>query len=217
MTADRRVTARSAAQWRSDDEVWLDHVSLRPSDAEWLSGVRQLTLRAVKVPPGLLAALPRLQWLDIRGGSGASIDAVDECSNLRYLAVNQVRGVHDLSALGRQSNLRLLSLYGLPQVRELPSLAELVHLKRAEIGSMKGLSGLGPVLEAPFLEELQLMKAVGLSDTDPEAIAAHPSMRAFEWFALGGVPDSTWVPVMDRVGLPRAGAALASEWFDRNP
>lgn len=197
--------------------VWLDHVRLQPADAEWLSEVRRLTLWAVKVPPGLLAALPRLQWLDIRGGSGVSIEVVDECANLTYLAVNQIRGVHDLSALGRQSNLRLLSLYGLPQVHELPSLAELVHLRRVEIGSMKGLSGLGPVLEAPFLEEVLLMKAVGLSDTDPEAIAAHPSMRAFEWSALGGVPDATWVPVMDRVGLPSATVMHASDWFDRNP
>ncbi|MEF3405081.1 hypothetical protein [Agromyces sp. CCNWLW203] len=170
----------------------------------------------MKVPTGLLAALPRLQWLDIRGGSGASIDTVDGCTSLTYLAVNQIRGVNDLSALGRQTNLRLLSLYGLPQVREVPSLAELTHLERVEIGSMKGLSGLRPVLEAPFLEELVLMNAVGLSGTDPEAIAAHPTMRAFEWFAED-VPDSTWVPVMDRVGLPRARAMTASDWFDRNP
>jgi hypothetical protein len=196
--------------------VWLDHVSLRPSDAEWLFEVRRLTLWAVKVPSGLLAALPRLQRLDIRGGSGTSIAAVDGCTSLNYLAVNQIRGVNDLSALGRQVNLRLLSLYGLPQVRSLPSLAELVHLRRVELGSMKGLSGVGPVLEAPLLEEVVFMNEVGLSEADPEAMAAHPSMRAFEWFAED-VPDATWVPVMDRVGLPRARAMPASDWFDRNP
>lgn len=42
---------------------------------------------------------------------------------------------------------------------------------------MKRLAGLGPLLEAPYLEELLLSKAVSLSSTDPEAIAAHPSIR----------------------------------------
>lgn len=81
---------------------------------------------------------------------------------------------------------------------------------------MKGLSGLGPVLEAPCLEELLLMRFVALSGTDPEAIAAHPSIRAFEWFAED-VPDKTWVPVVDRVARPRARAMSASDWFDQNP
>jgi len=81
---------------------------------------------------------------------------------------------------------------------------------------MKGLSGLGPLLEAPRLEELLLMGPVALSSTDPEAIAAHPTIRAFEWFAED-VPDKTWIPVVDRVGRPKAQPREASDWFDRNP
>ena len=70
---------------------------------------------------------------------------------------------------------------------------------------MKGLSGLGPFLEAPYLEELLLTRAVALSGTDPEAIAAHPRIRAFEWFAAD-VPNKTWIAVVDRVGRPKARA-----------
>ena len=196
--------------------MWIDHTSLVPSDVEWLSGVRRLTLWAVKTPEGLLPSLPQLQWLDIRGGSGTSIEVVNGCLKLTYLAVNQVRGMNDLAALSAQTNLRLLSLYGLPQVRTLPSFANLLHLKRLEIGSMKGLAGLGPLLEAPYLEELLLFKAVALSSTDPEAIAAHPSIRAFDWFAED-VPVKTWAPIVDRVGRPKARALSASDWFDQNP
>lgn len=214
--APQRISAQSAARWRSEHEVVIDHASLDLRDAEWLSSVRRLTLWAVKIPSGLLASLPQLEWLDLRGGSGASIDVVNGCSKLTYLAVNQIRGLHDLSALSAQINLRLLSLYGLPQVRTLPSLANLLHLKRLEIGSMKGLAGLGPLLEAPCLEELLLSKAVALSSTDPEAIAAHRSIRAFDWFAED-VPDKTWAPVVDRVGRPKARALSASDWFDQNP
>jgi hypothetical protein len=212
----QRISAQSAARWRSEHEVVIDHASLDLRDAEWLSKVRRLTLWAVKIPSGLLASLPQLEWLDLRGGSGASIDLVNGCSKLTCLAVNQIRGLHDLSALSGQINLRMLSLYGLPQVRTLPSLANLLHLKRLEIGSMKGLAGLGPLLEAPYLEELLLSKAVALSSADPEAIAAHPSIRAFDWFAED-VPDKTWAPVVDRVGRPKARALNASDWFDQNP
>jgi hypothetical protein len=196
--------------------VWLDHTSLVPSDVEWLSGVRRLTLWAVKTPEGLLPSLPQLQWLDIRGGSGTSPEVVNGCSKLTYLAVNRIRGMHDLSALSAQTSLRLLSLYGLSQVRTLPSLANLRHLKRLEIGSMKGLAGLGPFLEAPYLEELLLSKAVALSTTDPGEIAAHPSIQAFDWFAED-VPVKTWASIVDRVGRPKARALSASHWFDQNP
>lgn len=124
--------------------------------------------------------------------------------------------LHDTSALGGQASLRLLSLYGLPEVRSLPSLAGLVHLKRLEIGSMKGLSGLGPLLDAPRLQELLLIREVALSSTDPAAIAAHPTIRAFEWFAED-VPDKTWVPVVDQVRRPKVKPMEASAWFARNP
>ncbi|MCW1250546.1 hypothetical protein ODZ83_10230 [Acaricomes phytoseiuli] len=213
--AAQQSSAQSAAKWRSEHHVWIDHSSLKLSDAEWLSGVRRLTLWAVKIPEGLLPSLSQLEWLDIRGGSGTSIDVVNGCQNLTYLAVNQIRGLHDLSALGAQTNLRLLSLYGLPQVRTLPSLANLLHLKRLEIGSMKGFTGLGPLLEAPYLEELLRSKAVALTSTDPQAIAAHPSIQAFEWFA-GDVPVKTWAPIVDRIGRPKARALSASDWFDQN-
>ena len=196
--------------------MWIDHASLVPSDVEWLSGVRSLTLWAVKTPEGLLPSLPQLHWLDIRGGSGTSIDVVNGCSKLTYLAVNQVRGIHDLSALSVQTNLRLLSLYGLPHVRTLPSLANLRHLKRLEIGSMKGIDGLSPLLEAPHVEELLLSKAVALSSTDSEAIATHPAIRAFDWLAED-VPVKTWAPIIDRVGRPKTKALSASDWFDQNP
>lgn len=139
-----------------------------------------------------------------------------ECPAPDALGSKDPRGLVVVSAAAAVTSLRLLSLYGLPQVRSLPSLASLVHLKRLEIGSMKGLSGLGPFLEAPCLEELLLSKAVALSNTDPAAIAAHPTIRAFEWFAED-VPDKTWVPVVDRVGRPKAKPMEASDWFARNP
>lgn len=208
-----RATAKSAARWSSNDTVRLDHAILAESDSEWLEPVRRLTLWAVKVPPGLFASLPSLEWLDVRGGSGASADFVKDCGRLRYLAINQVRGLRDLSSVGHVGNLELLSLYGLPQVRSLPSLAQLKRLRRIEVGSLKGIEELAPLLDAPGLEELLLARAVSLAPTDPARIAEHPTLAAFDWFAED-VPTKTWVPVVERVGKPKARAMNPEQWFD---
>ncbi|MGM7777432.1 hypothetical protein ACSVHC_15630 [Arthrobacter sp. KNU-44] len=186
------------------------------SDAEWLSDARSLTLWAVDVPAGLLASLPQLEWLDIRGGSESSIDYISECTKLSYLQVNQVRGLSDLTVLNSLKSLRLLSLHGLPKVRQLPSFAPLVRLRRLEVGSMKGLSALAPALEAPALTELVLVRDVTLAPADPDSIRDHPALQAFTWFAED-VPDKTWAPVMERVGLPQARILQPDEWFERNP
>src|SRR3546814_14090915 len=87
-------------------------------------------------------------------------------SRLRYLAVNQVRGLADLSLVSEIRQLQLLSLYGLAKVAVLPSLATLSDLKRVELGQMKGISSIGPVLEAPALRELSLLKIVPVDRKD---------------------------------------------------
>ncbi|WP_251046231.1 hypothetical protein [Arthrobacter sp. ISL-85] len=142
------------------------------------------------------------------------MEYVTKCPNLSYLQVNQVRGLSDLSFLSRVKTLRFLSIYGLPKVEQLPSLAPLVHLRRLEVGSMKGLSELAPALEAPALRELVLTRAVPLASGDPDAIKDHPTLQAFTWFAED-VPNKTWVPVVEHVGLPQARILQPDEWFER--
>lgn len=208
-----RASARAAARWSSDDTVRLEHAVLADEDREWLQPVRRLTAWAVKVPPGFFGSLPSLERLDVRGGSGTSADFVDGCVHLRYLAINQVRGLRNLTQIGDLDSLELLTLYGLPQVRSLPSLTRLERLRRVEIGSMKGIDGLGPLLDAPGLEELILQRAVTLAPSDPARIADHPTLSAFEWFAED-VPDRTWVPVVERVGKPKARAMYPDDWFN---
>ena len=204
--------AADAARWRGDDEVWLDHATLADGDGEWLAPVRVLTLWAVKVPDGLLASLPNLVFLDLRGGSGTSVGHVAGCAGLRYLAVNQVRGLTDLSVVPTLTTLELLDLYGLPRVTEIPSLAPLGSLRRVVLGSMKGLRGLTGLPDAPALEELVLARAVGTAGDDAERLAAHPALARFYWFAED-VPDKVWVPFRDAVGLPPAASVLPRDWF----
>lgn len=200
-------------RWREGGALWLDHMTITEADVEWLGPVRRLTAWAVRFPPGLLAELPDLELLDLRGGSGTDVELVRGCESLRVLVVNQIRGVTDLSAIASLTGLQLLSLYGLPRVTHLPSAATLTALTRIELGSMKGLDGLGPVLQAPDLRELVLMRAVRLIDTDPVAIRDHPTLERFAWFAED-VPDKTWVPVRDTVGKPRVRPMHPEDWLD---
>ncbi|HET7820332.1 MAG TPA: hypothetical protein VFL10_02305, partial [Ornithinibacter sp.] len=208
--------ASEVAKWRSPHDVWIDHATLSDSDAEWLHDVRRLTLWAVQQPAGLLGRLPNLELLDIRGGSGPDIDAVGGCAALRVLVVNQVRGMRDLHSIESLEGLEFLSLYGLPQVADLPSAATLTGLVRVELGSMKGLSSIRPLLSAPGLEELQLQRAVRLSDDDVAAIADHPTLRRFGWFAED-IPVRVWQPVVAAVDLPAPEALRPEAWLDQRP
>lgn len=207
-------SAESSANWHSPDDVWLDHTTLRPEDCDWLASAKSVTLWAVKVPEGLLASLPNLVFLDVRGGSGTSPALAAGCFRLRGLVVNQVRGVTDLSVLPTLTSLELLDLYGLPRVTELPSMAPLSRLRRVQLGSMKGLIGLTGLLDAPVLEELTLSRAVSTDEHDAERLAAHPTLREFEWFGED-VPVRQWLPFRETVGKPKARAFGAREWFDQ--
>jgi hypothetical protein len=180
----------------------LNHVELIDEDAEWLAATERLSIWNVKVPLGLLACLEKLWWLDIRGGSALSLCALKGVENLQYLAINQVRGARDLSALADMSTLRYLDLYGLPKVTALPSFSSLLKLEHVSIGQLKGLHSLREILEAPNLRELQFIKRIDVGDDDVEAINTHPSLEQFGWFAED-VPVKVWRPVLERIRLPR--------------
>ncbi len=209
--ASKKKPAREVAQIRSD-EVWIDHAEIGDADAEWLGGVEWLTLWNVTVPQGFLAGLPKLWAVDWRGGSASDLAILDGCTRLRGLVVNQVRGLRDLSLLGSLTSLEFLSIYGLKQVESAPSLQALTRLQRLEVGMMRGLERIGPLLEAPAIEELYLHKWVNVTTDDVERLKHHPTLRSFDWWGVE-VPSSRWIPVLEAVGLPKANPVMPRDWF----
>ncbi len=208
-----RAPARQVARFRNDVDVWIDHAALADADLEWLAQVEKLTLWNVAMPAGFLASLSRLWWLDIRGGSAGKLDQPIGCGSLRYLCVNQVRGMRDLSAVAELSSLEYLQLYGLPQVACLPELATLTNLKRASIGQMAGLRSLSGLLAAPNLSELLLVRNVSVNATDVELLCNHSALSKFSWHAEDAVAIRIWEPIVNRVGLPEALSMHVGEWF----
>jgi hypothetical protein len=144
----------------------------------------------------------------------AIFDVVVGTNKLEYLAVNQVRGMRDLSVIRQLRRLRLIKLYGLPQVSALPSFKKLTELKRAELGLMPGLKSLKPLLEAPNLRELLFSKKMNVRPADVQRIIDHFSIKRFAWFAED-VPDKVWEPIVKKIGLPEAEPLHPEEWFWR--
>jgi hypothetical protein len=167
----------------------------------------------VRLPDGALGRLPNLLGLSIRGGSARDLSVVEGCSALICLDVNQVRGLHDLSALSHLRSLEFLSLYGLPRVKAIPSLRDHDRLVHVQLGSLKGLETIAGVAEAPHLGTLQLIRMVKLSDVDVDLLARHPTLRAFDWF-WEDVPQRVALPVVDRLAhLERATAMSPADWL----
>ncbi|NOU29499.1 MAG: hypothetical protein HOO96_16465 [Polyangiaceae bacterium] len=208
----KRSPAREKAQDRGNGVFWIDHATIVGTDRAWLEGAERMTLWNVVVPDGFLADLPKLWWLDLRGGTASDLRVARGCAHLRYLQVNQVRGLGDLGALSEHASLELLSLYGLAQVRTLPSLRSLTKLKRMQIGQMRNLPMLGAALDAPHLEELLLSKRVGVSESDLERINSHPAIKAFYW-NVEDVAASRFEPILARIALPSASVMHPEAWM----
>jgi hypothetical protein len=210
--AKKRPPTIEACKRRNNRVLWLDHVELLDEDLEWLSATERLTLWNVKIPAGLLARIKKLWWLDIRGGSASNLEVAKGAAKLKYLAVNLVRGMCDLSLVSQMTTLCYLNLYGLSKVTQLPSCAKLANLEHASVGQMRGLHSLRGLLQAPNLRELQLAKKINISETDVTEIIEHPNIEAFRWFAED-VPDKVWVPVVKRIALSELSPMHPEEWF----
>jgi hypothetical protein len=214
----KRKPAAAVIEDRGDGDFWIDHAVIKDDDFDRLRDAQQLTLWNVDVPAGFLARLPKLWWLDLRGGTAKNIGVAKGCKKLRYLQVNQLRGVTSLALVPSFKELSLLSLYGLPRVKSLPSLAPLKKLGRVEIGMMEGLGSLKPVLAAPKLKEIFLTKKVKVSKSDVAAIEKHKTLKRFGW-STEDVPVKVFEPVLVRLldegKLDDADAMFPDEWFDR--
>lgn len=210
--AAKLQSARDVAKPRAANGFWIDHATLHGEDFAWLADTERLTLWNVKIPAGFLSRLHKLWWLDIRGGTGADLAPILGASRLRYLAVNQIRGLSDLSGLAAFKELRLLSLYGLAQVTTVPSLKDLNALERLEVGQMKALPSIAPLLEAPRLKELLLIRNMSVPSPDVAAISSHPSLERFDWLAED-VPNKVWLPVVQSISLPKARSMHPEDWF----
>lgn len=131
---------------------------------------------------------------------------------LRYLAVNQVRGMRDLSLAAALTVLQYLDVYGLAQLTALPSFRSASKLEHVNLGQLRGLPSFAGVLDAPNLRELRLSRKMNVPASDVERVRNHPALQRFSWFAED-VPDKVWVPVVEAIALPSVPVQFPADWF----
>ncbi|MDX8354346.1 leucine-rich repeat domain-containing protein [Cognatiyoonia sp. IB215182] len=211
--ATKRPSAIDVAKWRSSVDVWIDHADIFSDDVARFEAVEKLTLWNVAYPVDLFARMPRLWWLDVRGGTVKNFQSLATAQGLRYLCINQIRGLEDLSDISSLKKLEYLSLYGLSKVETLPELSDLSSLRRVEVGQMKGLQSLDPIWKAQQLEEIQLMKEVPAGPDDLKPINNMPNLKAFSWVAID-VPAKRSRAINEGVSVPKARSLHATDWFE---
>jgi hypothetical protein len=128
---------------------------------EAISGLTQLydlTLRSITMPDlSLLLPLNGLRSLDLKLGGTRDLRLLPRIGELWYLELWMIRGLTDVTAVGKISSLRVLFLQALRQVEALPDFREASSLRRVRLETMKGLRDLRPLATAPALESVELI------------------------------------------------------------
>ncbi len=212
MATKKLQQAKDVAKHRENNAIWIDHAIVKESDIDWLKDVERLILWNVKLPSNFLAKLPNLWWLDIRGGSSKDLSLLTDCMNIRFFAINQVRGLLNIDEILNLSKVEYIKMYGLSKLVELPTFSKLKHLKRVDVGQMKELLSIKGILAAPMIEELLLIKKIGIQTSDVLQINNLTSLKQFDWIAVD-VPMKVSKPVKDAIELPKTKSIHPEEWF----
>jgi hypothetical protein len=120
--------------------------------------------------------------LDIKLGGTKDLSLLPEVGRLRYLELWMIRGLENISSVGRVRTLQYLFLQALKRVESVPSLRDLRLLRRVHLETMKGLSDLQPIADAPGLEELLV---IDMRHLQPEALRPFVGHRTLRAAAVG--------------------------------
>jgi hypothetical protein len=144
-----------------------------------LAALRDLTLRSITMPDlSLLLSLTGLRSLDLKLGGTRDLRLLPRVGELRYLELWMIRGLTDVTAVGRIPSLRALFLQALRQVEALPDFREATELQRVRLETMKGLRDLRPLATAPALEGVELIDMRHLQPEDLAPLAGLPHLKA---------------------------------------
>ena len=143
-----------------------------------LRELRDLTLRSITLDDlSLLKPLTQLRSLSIKLGGTTDLSLVPEIGRIEYFEVWMVRGLHDLGMIDRMDHLEHLFLQTLKHVKRLPSLGPLKRLLRVQLMTMKGLTDMRPIADAPNLEDLMVLDMPQLTVEHLRPFVDHPSLK----------------------------------------
>lgn len=160
-----------------------------------LTGLRTLRIGALATDLAVLAALPALEHLELRG-TRASLGPLTRSKTLKYLVLENTapvdvgalacaqtlstlvlaHGTYDLSALRALENLQALELRAI-DAAALPDLAALHQLERLYIDGLACLTDLRPLTRMRSLRELRITAMPQLNVDDFEPLQACAELR----------------------------------------
>ncbi|MFW6773211.1 hypothetical protein ACOACO_02925 [Nocardioides sp. CPCC 205120] len=212
----RRPTDAEREEWSNSEYPVVRNVRLELEDAALFAGRCGLQLHSVDIPEGFLARLPELTNLDLVYMPWTDVDLLAECPGLRELWLGNMRRVTSLDGLRHLGLLRFLGIRGLSSLEELPSFATLQSLLLLDMASLKRLTSLLSVFDAPALRALFLMGVVPMTMEAARLANQHPSLREFTWWSEG-VPERVAAPVIDAVHLPLMTGTTHHGWLAAQP
>jgi hypothetical protein len=166
---------------RFGDLRWL-FLEGQTKHLEVIGGLRSLydlTLRSISMPDlSLLLPMRGLRSLDIKLGGTRDLGLLPRVGELWYVELWMIRGLTDISAVGRIPSLRSLFLQALRQVETLPDLSAATSLRRVRLETMKGLHDLRPLATAPVLEAVELIDMRHLKPVDLAPLVTAPRLQA---------------------------------------
>lgn len=181
-TRSKRFSLRELTKFQNLRTLYLEGQQKDFDAIGELRALEDLTLRSITLPD-LSALLPlhRLTSLDIKLGGTRDLALLPQIGRLTYVELWRIRGVDDVSALAEIETLQHFFLQTLSRVTALPSFARSLSLRSAALDTMKGITDLAPLADAPYLELLRLIQMCQL---DPEALRpfiGHPALKDGTW------------------------------------
>jgi hypothetical protein len=134
-------------------------------------------LRSITLPGlGFLKEIPSLWWLAIKLGGTSNISAITDL-NLKYLELWRIRGFTNLMPLVKIPTIQFVFLETLTHIDSLPSLANLSNLRKISLWDLHNLSNIKSILEAPNLEELEILGLNKVKTREFLRLRDHPTLK----------------------------------------
>ncbi len=183
----RRTSIERLARFEQLRSLYLTKNVSRIEVLSRLTALESLTLRSITLDGlDLLLPLERLTTLDLKLGGTHDLTLLPQVGRIRYLELWKIHGLEDLAPIADLEHLQFLFLQALAQVERLPSLRRCAKLRRVHLETMKALTDLRPIAEAPNLEEFLAIDMPHLSAEDLAPFTGHPSLRSAA-FGLGSL------------------------------
>jgi Leucine-rich repeat (LRR) protein len=112
----------------------------------------------------LLAAFPKLEVLELDGGSLQTLLGMEQCPLLRRVILSHIRSLADFEAIAALKNLSFLKIESCRQIDRVDVFAALPRLRELRLDNVDTITTLAPLRTSTSLEELFFIDSTNIED-----------------------------------------------------